>query len=217
MNTIRILLVDDNRLLREGIAAMINGQPDMKVVAASSGGDSMVLNVRTVRPHLALIDLGLRNQNGLRMVSLLAKEVPGVKVIGMGLIPAQSDIVAFVQAGASGFILKNSTVPNMLRTLRAVARGEKVLPPTLTHSLFSDVIEHALRNRKGSLSRAVRMTRRERDIVALIADGLSNKDIAARLSIATYTVKSHVHNILEKLALHSRLQISAHLHDEMTP
>jgi two-component system nitrate/nitrite response regulator NarL len=217
MNTIRILLVDDNRLLREGIAAMINGQPDMKVVAASSGGDSMVLNVRTVKPHLALIDLGLRNRNGLRMVALLAKEVPGLKVIGMGLIPAQSDIVAFVQAGASGFILKNSTVPNMLRTLRAVARGEKVLPPTLTHSLFSDVIEHALRKGKGTLNSAVRMTKRERETIALIAVGMSNREIAERLNIATYTVKSHVHNILEKLALHSRLQIAAHAHEERWP
>jgi DNA-binding NarL/FixJ family response regulator len=216
MHTIRILLIDDNRLLREGIAAMINEQPDMKVVAASGGGENAQVKVRTMKPHLALIDLGLRSRNGLRVVATLAKDAPGLKVIGMGLIPSQSDIVAFVQAGASGFILKNASVPEVLRTLRAVARGEKVLPPTLTHSLFSDVIEHALRRGKGSLNSAVRMTKRERETIVLIADGMSNKEIALRLNIATYTVKSHVHNILEKLALHSRLQIAAHTYDGST-
>ena len=117
----------------------------------------------------------------------------------MGLIPTQQDIVEFVQSGAVGFILKDAKVPEFLATIRAVARGEKILPPVLTDSLFAHVIDLALRNGKGDLAEAVRMTRREREIVSLIVDGLSNKEIAQRISIATYTVKSHVHNILEKL------------------
>ena len=214
MSKIRILLIEDNRLLREGITATINGQRDMNVVAASAGSDTIVQRARTLRPQILLLDLGLRTRRAVQVVASFTKEVPAVKVIGMGLIPAQSDIVELVQAGASGFILKNATIGDFLRTVRRVARGEKVLPPPLTHSLFTHVIELALTRRKGPVKDSVRMTKREREIIALIADGLSNKEIAHRLGIATYTVKSHVHNILEKLALHSRLQIAVHMRDD---
>ncbi len=217
MKKIRILLIEDNRLLREGITAIINAQEDMRMVAASAGSNNVLLQVRRTKAQVLLLDLGLRSQNGLRAVALIAKEVPTVKVIGMGLIPAQADIVEFVEAGASGFILKDAAEKDFLGTIRSVACGIKVLPPHLTGSLFSHVIDRAVNKGKAALLRkTVRMTNREREIIALIADGLSNKEIAQGLNIATYTVKSHVHNILEKLALHSRLQIAKYTHDEAT-
>jgi DNA-binding NarL/FixJ family response regulator len=151
--------------------------------------------------------------SGLRVMTSLARKTPDVKVIGMGLIPTQADVIEFVQAGASGFIMKGASVGEFLETVRTVALGGKVLPPQLTHSLFSHVIESALKKGNGHLQNAVRMTTREREIIALIAEGMSNKEIAGRLDIATYTVKSHVHNILEKLALHSRLEISTNGRD----
>ncbi len=212
MSKIRILLIEDNRLLREGLAAMLNEQADMKVVASSPGNEDIVLKARASKALVILVDLGLRHQNGVQLVSTVSKELPKTKLIGMGLVPTQSDIVEFVQAGASGFILKSATIEEFLTTLRSVARGEKVLPPTLTHSLFTHVVDHAMKNRKGLLRDAVRMTKREREIIVLITEGMSNKEIASRLHIATYTVKSHVHNILEKLALHTRLQIATQSH-----
>lgn len=214
MSKIRILLLEDNRLLREGITAMINGQADMKVVAASGGKSDAVFKVRSAKPRIVLMDLGLRNRDSVRFVSSVSKESPEVRVIGMGLIPTQLDIVEFVQAGASGFIMKDASVKDFVATIRSVAHGGKVIPPPLTHSLFSHVVDYALKNGHGRLVSAVKMTKREREIIALIADALSNKEIAQRLNIATYTVKSHVHNILEKLALHSRLQIAKHISDE---
>ena len=214
MTKIRIVVIEDNRLLRDGITSMINGQADMKVVAASGGNDNTVLKAQTMKAQVMLVDLGLRNHDGLRMVAALLKAIPGLKVIGMGLIPTQQDIVEFIQAGASGFVLKSARVEDFLRTIRSVARGGKVLPPPLTDSLFTHVVEYALENQKGALHRGVRITNREREIIALIAEGLSNKGIAQRLNVATYTVKSHVHNIMEKLALHTRLQIAEHRHDE---
>jgi DNA-binding NarL/FixJ family response regulator len=215
MGKIRILVIEDNRLLRDGLVSTLNEQRDMKVVAALGGHENILLKARAVRPQVILIDLGLRNQNGVTITRSLRRELPGIKVIGMGLIPTQADVVEFVHAGAAGFILKNATLKNFLSTIRSVAAGEHVLPPSLTGSLFHQVIEHALGNGKKLVPNAVRMTKREREIIALIADGLSNKEIAQRLSIATFTVKSHVHNILEKLALHSRLQISKHSHEQM--
>jgi two-component system NarL family response regulator len=217
MKTIRILLVEDNRILREGIAAMLNGEKDMTVMPSSGGDGGTLAEVRKVKPHVVLLDLGLRNQNGLHVVNSVSKEFPGVKVIGMGLIPSQLDIIEWVEAGASGFILKDATVEDFLATVRSVARGTKVLPPSLAGSLFSHVIDNALKKGKGKLASAVRMTKREREIISLIAEGLSNKEIAQRLNVATYTVKSHVHNILEKLALHSRLQIAMFTHNEEVP
>ncbi len=214
MSKIRILLIEDNRLLREGIAAMINEQADMKVVAALDGSEDILQQARSTRPRVVLMDLGLQGQHSLRMAGSLAKETLNLKVIGMGLIPSQSDIVEFVGAGASGFILKDATIDDFLTTIRSVALGGKVLPPILTHSLFSHVIEHAIKNGKGSPNKFTQMTTREREIIALITEGLSNKDIASRLNISSYTVKSHVHNILEKLALQSRLQIAKHSNDE---
>ena len=214
MKNIRILLIEDNRLLREGIVMTLKGQKDFKVVAASDGNHHSLQQVRDARPDLILMDLGLRNQNGLRTVGTLTKELPTIKIIGMGLIPAQSDVVECMEAGASGFILKDATVKDFLAAIRSVARGEKVLPPVLAGSLFSHIVENAISKGRGEPLKAVKMTKREREIIALIAEGLSNKEIAQRLNIATFTVKSHVHNILEKLALHSRLQIAKHTHNE---
>lgn len=213
MKKIRILLIEDNRILRDGIKAMINKQADLRVVAATGGDHDILLQVRTAKPHVVLIDLGLRNENGVQAVAILTKELPHVRVIGMGLIPSQQDIVEFVEAGAAGFILKDATIADVLETIRAVANGTKVLPPLLTGSLFSHVVNHALRKGKRSLSNAVRMTKREREVIVLIAEGLSNKEIASRLNLSTYTVKSHIHNILEKMALHSRLEIAAHTYE----
>ena len=212
MRRIKILLIEDNRILRDGIRALINAQPDLTVVVASGGNHDTLVHVRSTRPQVVLMDLGLRNENGLRLVATLAKETPQTRVIGMGLIPSQRDIIEFVEAGAAGFILKDATIEEVFETIRSVARGMKVLPPPLTESLFTHVIEQALRKGKGRLLDAVRMTKREREIIVLIAEGMSNKDIAQQLNLSTYTVKSHVHNILEKMALHSRLQIASHFH-----
>ena len=210
MRKIKILLIEDNRILRDGIKAVIDAQTDLKIVGTSGGNHDTLLQARSLKPQVILIDLGLRNENGLRVVTTLTKELPQTKVIGMGLIPSQLDIVEFVQAGAVGFVLKDATIEEVLRTIRSVAQGMKILPPLLTGSLFTHVVEHALRKGKGTLPNAVRMTKREREIVVLIAEGMSNKEIALRLNLSIFTVKSHIHNILEKMALHSRLEIATH-------
>lgn len=208
MRKTKILLIEDNRILRDGIKSLINKQADLKIVGAFEGNHDTLIQARRLKPHVILIDLGLRNVNGLNVVATLTKELPQIRIIGMDLIPSQRDIVEFVEAGAAGFVLKDATVKDVLSTIRAVARGVKVLPPLLTESLFTHVVEIALRKGRGKLPNAVRMTAREREIIVLIAEGMSNKKIAQHLNLSPYTVKSHVHNILEKMALHSRLEIA---------
>ena len=216
MAKIRILLVEDNRILRDGITALINKQKDLMVTAVSDGSYGVVAMARKVVPQVVLLDLGLESQSSLEIVEKLKKEFPDIKIIGMGLAPAQADIMESVQAGADGFILKDAKVEDVIYTIRAVVAGRTVLPTPMTGSLFFQVAEHALLKGKRNLRRVTRMTEREKEVIALIADGMTNKQIADRLNIATFTVKSHVHNILEKLELHSRLQIAGYSRDEET-
>ena len=206
----RILLIEDNRLLREGIAAALDGHGDLEVIALAEDGDAVrKLKQSNKPPDVVLLDLGLEKTNSLQLMATLREELPEARFIAMDILPEQVDIVEFVEAGGSGFILKSASLQDYVDTIKAVARGEKVLPAVMTTSLFTQIIDSALQSGKGIPDSAIQLTNREKEIVGLISEGLSNKEIAARLQIATHTVKSHVHNILEKLALGSRLQIAA--------
>jgi two-component system, NarL family, nitrate/nitrite response regulator NarL len=213
MQKIRILLIEDNRIIRDGITAMINSHGDVTIASVSNGRDDALVKVRSAKPHLILIDFSLDSQDSLDIVETVKRDFPLVKIVGMGIAPSQPDIRAFVQAGTDGFILKNATLDDVLNTIRAVAGGAIVLPPAMTASLFFQIVEHGVSRGKKSLNVDNRMTQREKEVIALIAEGMSNKQIASDLNIATFTVKSHVHNILEKLALNSRLQIANHARD----
>jgi DNA-binding NarL/FixJ family response regulator len=132
----------------------------------------------------------------------------------MDLLPVHEEIAAFVNVGVAGFILKDATFEDFVGTIRSVADGVRVLPPRMTGSLFSQIAQAALQRGVSVALEAVRMTQREREVIELIGAGMSNKEIATQLNIATDTVKSHVRNVMEKLALHTRLQISAYAHDQ---
>jgi DNA-binding NarL/FixJ family response regulator len=215
MAKIRILLIEDNRLLREGIAAILNAQTDLEVVARAEDGD-VVIQLKSMKqtPDVILLDLGLEKENSLKLMTVLREEMPTARIIALDIFPEQLDIVEFVKAGGSGFILKNASSNEYVDTIRAVVAGSKVLPPALTNSLFTQIIESALKSGNGIPNSSIQLTQREREIVSLISEGLSNKEIAERLHIATFTVKSHIHNILEKLALNTRLQIAAFVRRE---
>lgn len=213
MKTIRLLVIEDNRLLRDGIASMLKKQSDMHVVATVSNGENILTTMEKHKPNIVLLDLGLRNQNSLQIVKLTKQHFQETKIIVMDIIPLQADVFEFVQAGVSGFILKDANAAEFFKTIRSVYQGAQVLPPHLTGSLFSQIVEHAINGSKPSaIVESVHMTKRERQVIELIADGSTNKEIAQKLHLSTYTVKSHVHNILEKLALNTRVQIAKHAH-----
>lgn len=208
MKKIRLLLIGDNRFLREGVIAMLNKQRDIKIVAASGKRENTVLKIHHLKPNVVLLDLGLRSLNSLHVVEIVRKEFPAAKVIVMDLAPVEGDIVQFVKAGAAGFILKDATLDDFLTTIRTVADGEKVRPPLLADSLFSQIVTYALKGGKKRLRGALRMTRPERKVVGLIGEGLSNKEIGRKIRISNHSIKSHLRNIMEKLALHSRLEVA---------
>jgi DNA-binding NarL/FixJ family response regulator len=210
--TISLVLIDDNRLLRDGLAGLIRKQPDFRILAASGDIEAALRKVREAKPRVVLLDFSLESHDSLRVTTTVRQEVPEARVIVMGLLPIQEDVAAFVRAGASGFIMKDASFDDFLRTIRAVADGADVLPPQLTGSLFGQITRQVLSRGRAPVLEGVRLTERERQVIDLLGEGLSNKEIAGRLHIAIHTVKSHVHNVLEKLALHTRLEVAAFSH-----
>jgi len=214
---IRVLVIDDNRLVRDGLAALLDAQPGFKVVAAAEGANAGLLQVRETKPHVVLVDAALGNHDSRRFVESVKKEASESKIIVMDLLPTQEDVIEFIKAGANGFIVKDATIEDFVSTIRAVAEGADVVPPALTGTLLSHIVGQAVTRSTAAVLEDMRMTKREREITNLIAEGLGNKEIAQRLNIATYTVKSHVHNILEKLALRTRLEIAVHAYKASAP
>ncbi|MCX6150326.1 MAG: response regulator transcription factor [Ignavibacteriales bacterium] len=216
MKKIRLLLIEDNRLLRNGILTILKLHKDISVIAASGDGKSTLVKIKQLKPNVVLLDLGLRSQNSLRVVEIVKKDFPEAKIIVMDLAPVQADILQYVKAGANGFILKDASLNEFLITIRTVVEGATVLPPILVDSLFSQIIDNAVREGKSKLKEAVQMTTREREVILLLGEGMSNKEIGQRIRISTYTVKSHIHNIMEKLALHTRLEIANYSYSDET-
>jgi len=204
---ITVAIIDDNRLVREALAGMLDDLADVRVVMSAVAD---VAFLTETKPTVWLLDVGLRDQESLDVAAALLREDPQAKIIVMDIIPVHEDIMEFVNAGVSGFVLKDCPFDDFVDTIRSVAVGQKVLPPRMTQSLFSQIAKAAVREEAAETLEEVRMTRRESEVIALIGEGLSNKEIAQRLAIASHTVKSHVRNVMEKLALHTRLQIAAY-------
>jgi DNA-binding NarL/FixJ family response regulator len=207
---ITVAIIEDNRLVREGMTDMLNELPDLKVVLAATSCEAEML--RKTNPRVVLLDVGLQDKNSLRLAETVRKEMADARVIVMDLLPVHEEIAEFVNAGVAGFILKDATFEDFVGTIRSVADGAQVLPPRMTSTLFSQIAHVAVKRGREAVLDGVRMTQREHEVIGLIAVGLSNKEIAQRLNIATDTVKSHVRNVMDKLALHSRLQIAAYAH-----
>ena len=205
-----MLIIDDNRLMREGLSAVLKAQPDLQVVGAVADLAAALRRVAEIPPHVVLVDAGLGSCDGCRCVEQIRNSAPAARVTVMDLLPAPEEVVAYVKAGAKGLLMKDATVKDLVGTVRSVARGSDVIPAVLTGTLLSHIAQDAVAHQRPEAADAVRMTKREQEVMQLITEGLDNKAIAQRLSVAGDTVKSHVRNILEKLTLHSRLAIAAH-------
>ena len=188
---------------------MFKEEPAITVVAAVGDSGKALSKIRELKPDVLLLDLGLPNQNTLELVKSLKKKFSQTKVIMMDLVPNREDILEFVESGVSGFILKDAANTDFIEAVKSVARGNKVLPQNMTSSLFSEVVDYGIKEVEASrLIDSVRMTKGEREVVELVADGLTDKKIGQKLRLSHHTVKSHIHNILEKMALSTRVQIA---------
>jgi DNA-binding NarL/FixJ family response regulator len=212
---ITVGLIEDSRLTRDAIAAMLEQLHDMRVVAAETADPA---KLAAAHPQVLLLDVELRDHDSVGLATELKRTMPDAKIIVIDLNPMHEDITEFVSAGVSGFVLKDADGEELIDTIRSVVAGKTVLPARLTGPLFSQIAKK--RTDAGTETMRIRVlederiTTRELQVIECIGEGLSNKEIARRLNIATHTVKSHVRNVMEKLALHTRLQIAAHFRRE---
>jgi len=206
---IPLLLIEGNRLLRDWIATALGAQRGLKIVGAAADRGAAIRQVRDARPEVVLVGASSGNSDILGMVASIKEASPCVQVI-VDFLPKENDLVEFMKLGVSGFIPEDATIDDFVRTIRSVTAGTHVLPPPLVESLFSWVAEQGAREKSTEADEATRLTPREREIIGMVQEGLPNREIAQRLDIATHTVKSHIHNILKKLSLHTRLQIAAY-------
>ena len=190
-NLIRILTVDDHPLLRKGIAALVNAEPDMKLVAEASDGREAIEQFRLHRPDLTLMDLQMPDLNGTETIVRIQSEFPGARIVVLTTYSGDAQVLRALRAGARGYILKGHVHRELLETIRAVHAGQKRIPPDIAAELADHATDDALSSR-------------EIDVLRLIAAGNSNKLIADQLSIGEATVKSHVANILSKLGANDR-------------
>jgi DNA-binding NarL/FixJ family response regulator len=206
--TIALVIIEDNALLRDGLRDLLDSETDFRVLAAAAGPSVFDHLPREHGPSVLLLDVGLPDDDSVRICRDVHRRFPQLRVLVMGMLP-HDDITLFVEAGVAGFVRKDATAAEFLNTVRHVAHGATALPRALTEPLFAQIMARHIALAPDLVPDATRLTAREREIVALLGEGLSNKDIAIRLHIAIHTVKSHVHNILEKLALRSRLEVVA--------
>ena len=188
---IRILTVDDHPLLRKGIAALVNAEPDMKLVAEASNGEEAIEAFRSHRPDVTLMDLQMPGLNGLEAISRIRSEFPDARIIVLTTYTGDIQVLRALKAGARAYILKGHVHKELLEAVRAVHAGQKRIPPDIA----AELAEHAMDDE---------LTEREIDVLKLVAAGNGNKQIADQLSIGEATVKSHVTNILSKLGANDR-------------
>jgi DNA-binding NarL/FixJ family response regulator len=188
---IRILAVDDHPLLRKGIAALVNGEPDMKLVAEASSGEEAVESFRLYRPDVTLMDIELPGLNGIEAINRILNQFSDARIIVLTTYRGDAQVIRALRAGARAYILKGHVHRELLETIRVVHAGRKRIPPDIATELAEHVTEDELSSR-------------EIEVLQLIAAGNSNKAIADRLCIGETTVKSHVTNILSKLSANDR-------------
>jgi DNA-binding NarL/FixJ family response regulator len=190
-NLIRILTVDDHPILRKGLAALVNTEPDLKLVAEASNGKEAIEAFRSHQPDITLMDIQMPGLDGIRAIESIRSEFPEARIIVLTTYTGDAQIVRALKAGARAYVLKGHVLDELLDTIRAVNAGKRRIPPDVAAELADHATDDAL-------------TERELDVLRLIAAGNGNKQIADALSISEATVKSRITNILSKLAAHDR-------------
>lgn len=183
---IRILAVDDHHLLREGIAAILEDQPDMKLVAQASNGHEAIAHFREHRPDVTLMDLRMPDMSGIEAIAAIRAEFPNARIVVLTTYTGDAQAAAALKAGAAGYLLKSSVGNELLETIRIVHSGKRRVPPEIATDIAEHVADDAL-------------TEREISVLRRIAAGQANKNIARDLDISESTVKAHIRSILPKL------------------
>jgi DNA-binding NarL/FixJ family response regulator len=200
MRKIRIVLADDHKLMRSGLRVLLEQQQDFTVVGEASDGREAVDLVSLQKPDVLVMDIGMPNLNGIEAAAQMTQNHPNISIVMLSMHSDESYVLRALKAGAKGYLLKDSAETDLIRAIHSVAEGKSFFSPAVSKVLLDDYVRKL--KRSGTEDPYDLLTPREREILQLVAEGKSNKDVAKLLNLSVYTVETHRSNIMEKLNLH---------------
>jgi two-component system NarL family response regulator len=200
---VRVLIADDHRLMREGTAALLDGDGRIEVVALARDGREAVEHAVRSTPDIALVDLNMPEMNGIETCAVLRERTPGIEVMILTVSEKEPDLYAALRVGAAGYLLKDIAPGELIEAVLEAGRGEPRISPRMATRMLSDL------ERADEADPLAVLSAREREVLGLLADGLRNREIAARLVVSETTVKTHVRHVLEKLRFRNRAEAAA--------
>lgn len=205
MKRIRVLLADDHTVIRAGLRALLERRPDLEVVGEADNGRQAVEMTSTLGPDVVVMDIGMPGLNGIEATRQIVKGQPGGAVVILSMHSDETYVMRALNAGARAYLLKDSAEADLLRAIQAVSQGKSFFSPKISRILAEDYVR--LLQQKGAQDTYELLTSREREILQLLAEGKTNKEVAAVLNLSLYTVETHRGNILQKLGLHSPAEL----------
>ena len=193
---IRILLADDHTILRRGVRMLLESQVDMEVVGEANTGREAIAQTRALNPEVVVMDVSMPELNGIEGTRQICDEFPQIRVLALSMHKDSVYVREILRAGARGYLLKDSDDDDLVKAIRSVSRGEAFLSPAISDAILTDYRKHVT-------NPVDQLTGREREVLTLIAEGKSNKEIAQMLTLSVYTVESHRGSVMEKLNLHN--------------
>ncbi|MDQ2950445.1 MAG: response regulator transcription factor [Acidobacteriota bacterium] len=201
MKPIRILLADDHTIMRNGLRLLLERQPGFQVIGEAADGRETVEMTETLRPDVVVLDIAMPNLNGIEAARQIASKLPGIAVVILSMHSDESYVLRALKAGARAYLLKDSAESDLIGAIKAVTEGKAFFSPAISKMLVDDYVRRL--QQRGVDDSYELLTTREREILQLVAEGKSNKDVANLLSLSVYTVETHRGNIMQKLNLHS--------------
>jgi len=205
VETVQVFILAENRLLREALTRILNKKSDIRVVGASAFTPDIVQQIRSVAPDVLLSDSAAVALSQLRLVPEVRAAVPGLRIVMIGMESDRETFLLAVREGVVGYVLKDASAMEVAASVRSVANGEAVCPPSLCLALFEQVAKPDNPGSTFVIKNNLGLTRREQQLVQMISRGLTNKEIATQLNLSEQTVKNHVHRMLRKLGVRDRL------------
>lgn len=205
MSRAKVLLVEDHIVVRQGIKALLSDEPDIQIVGEADNGREALALVDTLQPNVVLMDISMPGMNGIEATRQVRQRHPEVKVVVLSMHANEEYVFQVLRAGASGYVLKQSDSSEVLTAIRAALAGGSFLSPPISQAVINDYVQRAeSRGRGDDLDL---LTSREREVLQLLAEGLSNREIAEQLSISIKTVETHRGNMMNKLGVSSKTEL----------
>ena len=201
---IKVLVVDDHAVVREGVKMVLETDPELRVVGEAASGEEAIDLVRQLEPDVVVMDIGMPGLSGFEATRRIRESRPDVNVLALTVHDSEAYVFQMLQAGAVGYVLKRSEAPEVIRAVKAAHRGEALLHPSVAKLLIQDYLTRAERGEEVTYDQ---VSDREREILKLIAEGLTNKEIAEKLFLSVKTVQAHRANLMRKLGLHDRVEL----------